>query len=121
MDYNEKSIVFFLEEPTLSKVESTYQRKLVKRIEELIPGCFVLRNNPDEVQGIPDLLILFESQWAMLEVKRSVDASVRPNQTYYVDRFNAMSFCAFIYPEIEEEVLSALQSTLDPFWSTRLS
>jgi hypothetical protein len=73
------------------------------------------------VQGVPDLLVLFEKRWAMLEVKRNTSVEVQPNQTYYVDLFNTMSFAAFIYPEIEEEILHALQSTLDPFGAARLS
>jgi hypothetical protein len=94
----------------MSKRETIYQARLIAKLEQMFPDCFVIKNNPDEIQGIPDLLILFESQWAMLEVKISADADFRPNQPYYVSLFDQMSFCAFIYPEIEEEVLDALQS-----------
>lgn len=95
----------------MGRSEATYQRELIKRIERRLPGCVIVKNNPDELQGIPDLLILHGTHWAMLEVKLSRDADIQPNQPYYVDKFNEMSFSAFIYPEVEEEVLNALQST----------
>jgi Holliday junction resolvase len=90
-------------------VESEFQRKLVARIIHMFPGCEVIKQDASKTQGVPDLLILWRNKWAMLEVKRSAKAAVRPNQQYYVDFFNGMSFAAFIYPENEEEVLSALQ------------
>lgn len=90
--------------------ESTYQRQLIRKIEALLPGCVVLLNDPDNQQGIPDLLILFDNQWAMLEVKASELARERPNQPYYVDKYNGMSFAAFIHPQNEEQVLDDLQS-----------
>ena len=89
--------------------ESQYQAKLIKRIKALFPGCIVLKNDPNYVQGIPDLLVLFGDRWAALEVKQSELASQRPNQRYYVGQMDDMSFAAFIYPENEEEVLDALQ------------
>jgi len=89
--------------------ESTYQRGLIKRIEDRFPGCIVEVNDPSRRQGIPDLVIYFGDKWAMLEVKASADAPARPNQPYYVERLNEMSFAAFIYPENEEEVLNELQ------------
>jgi hypothetical protein len=45
----------------------------------------------------------------MLEVKASLQAKRRPNQDYYVNSLNKMSFAALICPENEEEVLIALQ------------
>lgn len=90
--------------------ESRYQHGLIIKIQEMLPGCYILKNDPSEIQGIPDILILFGSQWAMLETKMAVGSRKRPNQDHYVRVFNDMSFAAFIYPEIEEEVLYALQS-----------
>jgi len=89
--------------------ESTYQAELIKKIENLIPGCMVLKNDPREVQGIPDLLVLFETRWAMLEVKTSAGATRQPNQTYYVETLGQMSYTSFISPDNEEEVLHELQ------------
>jgi len=90
--------------------EAAYQRKLIKKIKGLLPDAHVLKNDPAENQGIPDIIILFGDQWAMLEVKISPTASERPNQDYYVNMYNDMSFAAFINPQNEEQVLNDLQS-----------
>lgn len=93
-----------------SKAETLYVRDLMPRIEQRLPGCMIIKNDPRDLQGISDLLVLYGPFWAMLEAKASETSPVRPNQPYYVDKFNNMSFAAFIYPENEEEVLNALQS-----------
>jgi hypothetical protein len=90
--------------------EAAYQGKLIKKLQIMFPGCFILKNDPSENQGIPDILILWGNSWAMLEVKKSRIASDQPNQSYFVDMFNEMSFAAFINPQNEEMVLDALQS-----------
>lgn len=95
-----------------AKVEREYQAKLIKRIKELLPGCVVMKNDPEYIQGIPDLTVLYHDKWATLEVKREKNAKHRPNQDYYVGMMDDMSFSKFIYPENEEEVLSELQSAL---------
>jgi hypothetical protein len=64
--------------------------------------------DPNEIQGIPDILILYKNKWAALEGKKSLTASVRPNQEYYVDLMDRMSFASFICPENKDEVLHAL-------------
>lgn len=89
--------------------ENAFQAKLIKRLKTEFPGCMVLKNDPNYIQGIPDLLILHENRWAMLECKRSKEASHRPNQEYYISKLDAMSYAAFISPENEEEVLHELQ------------
>lgn len=75
----------------------------------MFPECFILKNDPQENQGIPDILILYRSMWAMLECKIFDGASEQPNQKYFVDLFNEMSFAAFINPQNEEQVLHDLQ------------
>lgn len=70
-----------------------------------------MKNDPNYIQGIPDLIILYEDKWASLEVKRDSTATQRPNQEYYVELMNMMSFSRFIFPENKEEVLNELQHT----------
>jgi len=110
--------LLFLEDHML---ESVYQARLIKELYYRFPGCVVIKNDTSYMQGIPDLLILFNDKWAMLEVKSSADAKIQPNQSHYVDQLDVMSFAAFIYPENEEEVLNALQRTLRPRRSARVS
>ena len=90
-------------------LESAYQNKLIKKLARLFPDSFILKNDSAYMQGVPDLLILVGTKWAMLEVKPRATAGEQPNQRFYVETLNAMSFSAFIYPENEEEVLDALQ------------
>ena len=89
--------------------EARYQGQLIRRLKEIFPGCVVLKNDPQYQQGILDLTLLWGAFWAMLEVKASATARTRPNQAYFVEQLDNMSFAAFIYPENEEEVLIALQ------------
>ncbi len=89
--------------------ENAYQARLIRKLKRLFPGCEILKNDSGYRQGMLDLTILFGPFWAMLEVKASEDAPLRPNQGYYVKKLNAMSFAAIIYPENEKEVLAALQ------------
>lgn len=97
-------------------LESGYKTKLVRTLKSMFPGCMILKNDPDHIQGIPDLMILFGRHWAALEVKRSANAPIRPNQPYYVNKLNGMSFAAFIYPENEEDVLHELQIAFESDW-----
>lgn len=88
--------------------ENEYQSKLIKKIEKLLPGCLILKNDSNYIQGIPDLSIFYNRHWAMLEVKRNHRAKIQPNQTYYISATNKMSFARFIFPENEEKVLEEL-------------
>lgn len=95
----------------MSKLERDFQSGLIKEIKKRFNGCLVMKTDPTYIQGLPDLLILFKDKWASLEVKRSLNASKRPNQEYYVDLMNKMSFSRFICPENKEEILNELQQT----------
>ncbi len=94
--------------------ENAFQHMLIKKIKQRFPGCMVLKNDPNYIQGIPDLIVLHGPRWAALEVKRSARASHRPNQEHYVEKMNQMSYARFIYPENEEEILDELQQALRP-------
>lgn len=90
------------------KKESEFQSKLKKELKERFPGCIVTKLDSGDIQGIPDLLVLYKNKWATLENKRSAKASKRPNQEYYVNKMNEMSFSRFIYPENKDSVLDEL-------------
>lgn len=98
----------------MGKKERDFQGNLIKKIKTQFPDCMILKNDPTYIQGIPDLLILHNDKWAALECKKSADSPARPNQPYYIDKMNGMSYAAFIYPENEEEVLNEIQSALQP-------
>ena len=91
-----------------SRLESGFQDKLRDELEELFPGCMVFKM--DQIQGIPDLLVLYRDMWASLECKQHSRAKRQPNQDYYVGLMDEMSFSRFISPENKEEVLNELQS-----------
>lgn len=101
-------------------LERDYQAELIKELHRRFPGCFVLKNDTDYLQGIPDLLVLYKDRWVALEVKASRRAGVQPNQDYYVEKLNEMSYAAFIYPENENEVLNAIQQSFKPSRATRV-
>lgn len=89
--------------------ESQFQKKLIQELKETFEGCIVMKNDPDYIQGIPDLLVLYNDKWAALEVKRNASASKQPNQEYYVEKLDGMSFSRIIFPENKEEVLNELR------------
>jgi hypothetical protein len=101
--------------------ENIYQTRLIKKLERLFPGCVILKQDSALRQGIPDLILLWGRYWASLEVKANADASSQPNQGYYIERLNEMSFATYIYPENEEEVLNALQQAFKPPRRARVS
>lgn len=102
-------------------LESKFQSLLIDELEKLFPGCVVIKTDPTYIQGFPDLLILHNTRWAALEGKKSMDAKAQPNQPYYVELLNTMSYASFIYPENKEVVLDELQQALTPRRRTCIS
>ena len=94
--------------------ENKFQSDLIKELKDIFPGCIVLKNDPNYIQGIPDLTIFYNNKWAVLECKKDKNAKHRPNQRYYVDKMNNMSFARTIYPENKQEVLNELQQAFRP-------
>lgn len=90
-------------------LESKFQKSLIDELRSIFPGSIILKNDPNYIQGIPDLTIFYQDRWATLEVKPNEKASHQPNQDYYVEVMDKMSFSAFIYPENKEAVLDGLQ------------
>lgn len=89
--------------------ESKFQSKLIKTIKDRFPGSMVLKNDAGYIQGIPDLLVLYNDKWAALECKVSEKASHQPNQDYYISKMNDMSYAAFVNPSNEEDVLNGME------------
>ena len=90
-------------------LENKFQSNLIKELKAILPGCIVMKNDSSYIQGIPDLLVLYKNRWASLECKKSLTASKRPNQEYYVGLMNKMSFSRFISPENKDEIIGELK------------
>lgn len=101
--------------------ENRYQAKIIKKLRTMFPDCMILKTDSAYQQGMPDLLILWKKYWALLEIKASASSSVQPNQGYYIERLDRMSFAAYIYPENETEVLNALQQAFKSPRRARIS
>lgn len=89
--------------------ENKFQAMLIQELKEAFPGCIVIKNDPNYIQGFPDLTIFYKDRWATLECKRAKESPKQANQEYYVDKLNEMSYSRFIYPENKEEILDELQ------------
>lgn len=100
--------------------ESKFQKEVIDEIQELLPDAIIMKNDPNYIQGIPDLTILSGDKWATLEIKKSKDAAHQPNQDFYVETMNNMSYSAFIFPENKEEVLHEMAQSLKPKRRTRI-
>lgn len=95
-----------------SKKESRFQHEVIQELEERLPGCVVMKNATGLKDGFPDISVYHGSRWAMLECKRSEGESHRPNQDWWVDRLNEMSFASFIYPENRQVVMQQVVNYL---------
>ena len=89
-------------------LENKFQSNLIKEIKDTFDGCIVMKNDASYIQGIPDLLVLYKNKWASLECKKSARAKKQPNQEYYVERMDQMSFSRFVCPENKDVVMSEL-------------
>lgn len=90
-------------------LENKFQSKLIRELKGMFPGCIITKNDPNYIQGFPDLTVFYKRKWATLECKKNANASIQPNQEYYVDEMNRMSFSRFVYPENKDEVLDELE------------
>lgn len=92
----------------MSKLESKFQKEFIDEVKARYPGCIALKNDSSYIQGFPDWTLLYEDKWAVLEMKRDRGAKKQPNQEYYVDVLDKMSFSRFVYPSNKDEVLDDL-------------
>ena len=94
-------------------LERVFQARLIKRIHKELPEAIVLKTDPNYIQGFPDLVILNGKNWAALEVKKEEHAPHRPNQDYYIQKLNRMSYARFIHPLNEEEIMHGIREVLE--------
>lgn len=93
-------------------LENKFKKIIRKEIENRLLNSIIIFNDPQmSFQGIPDILVLWKNKWAMLEVKKSKSEPFRPNQEYYLEMFNDMSYASMICPENMEEIIDELEST----------
>ena len=92
-------------------LENKFQSSVIKELKERFPDCLILKNDANYIQGIPDLLILWNDKWAALECKKSGTAHRQPNQSFYIDKMEQMSFARFIFPENRKECLDELEQS----------
>jgi hypothetical protein len=93
----------------MPKLETEFALNLKEELRLRFPGCFIIKLDPLQYQGIPDLLILWGNRWATLETKRGLRSPRQPNQEYYVDKFDDMSFAAFVHPLNYRDVLDDME------------
>jgi Holliday junction resolvase len=103
------------------KNENVYQARVIRRLKREFPNAIVIKNDPNYIQGIPDLIVLNGSRWVAIEVKRSENEPFQPNQMYYLELMDSMSAAFVIFPENEERVFNDLQLALSDRRQTRLS
>lgn len=105
----------------MARLESKFQASVIKDLKALYPDCVILKNDSGYLQGFPDLTILYNDKWAVLETKRSATEHHQPNQDYYVDKLNGMSYSSFIFPENKEQVFDELEQAFKSGRKPRVS
>jgi hypothetical protein len=92
------------------KLESQFVHDVFEpELKRRFPGGYFLKQDAGMRQGIPDRLFLWEDKWASFETKRGAKEANQPNQPFYVEKMNEMSFAAFVNPDNYEEVLDDLE------------
>ena len=101
-------------------LESTYQKKLKKKLDK-IDGLYCFVKEAGAIRGIPDIIGVYRGVFFALEVKKDKGGVGQKTGRVALQRYvmlmikNAGGFAEFIYPEIEEQVLSALESVTEPY------
>lgn len=93
----------------MPRLERDFQADLIKELKSIFIGCVVFKNDPNYQQGFPDLTILFGNRWAILECKKSLNEKYEPNQEWFIEQLNLMSYSAMICPENRELILDELR------------
>ena len=95
------------------KLEADFQKDdLIPALRKVLPDdAVILKNDPNHLQGYPDLTLHYKGAYILLEVKRYKGASEQPNQRYYIEQACKNTYAAFVYPENMEEVIHEVQRT----------
>lgn len=105
----------------MAKLEKDFQGPLIKEIKERFPDAIIKKNDPKHIQGIPDLSVDIGPYSYHLEVKRSEKAPHRPNQPYYIQKYNDNGgWARTIYPENKNEVLDEMEQVSRTRGETRV-
>mgnify|MGYP003608343340 CR=1 FL=1 len=90
-------------------LERDFQKNLIQELKERFPACVVMQNASSYIQEIPDLTVLYRDRCVVPELKPASGSSRRPNQSFYVEKLNEMSYAAYIHPGNKEQVLDEVQ------------
>lgn len=93
-----------------TKLEKDFEDDFMDELDAVLPDGFWIKGNSTMRQGIPDRLFLHGPNWALLEFKRDSKSAIQPNQDWYVEKFNEMSYSAIVTPENYREVIDEIQS-----------
>jgi len=96
----------------VTPLESKFKKQFLDGLKIKFPGIIFITPDATARQGMPDVFVIYKDRWAALEFKRSANASRQPNQHYYINAFDELSYASFVYPENQEEVLDALHKAL---------
>ena len=97
----------------MATTEIPFERKFCRKLRGLHPDLYVMKNDASLIQGFPDIVVYFHDKYAILEFKRSENASHRPNQDWYVNHFAKYTYSSFVYPENADKVFRELCSFFD--------
>ena len=50
-------------------LERNFQAKLKKELKEMFPGCIVIKNDANDIQGLPDLTIFIKTNGQLWNAK----------------------------------------------------
>ena len=59
---------FILEKGGLLMLESEFQNKLIQELKKMFKGCIVTKLDSSHIQGIPDLLILYNNKLSLIHI-----------------------------------------------------
>lgn len=94
----------------MATTEIPFEQKFCRKLRGLHRDLYVMKNDASLIQGFPDRVVYFRDKYAILEFKRSENASHRPNQDWYINHFAKYTYSTFVYPENADKVFSELCS-----------